>query len=110
MKSLAVLAMTCSIAVKAIQNLPYGPTVRNFTTNLDHYSSGGNFTKFNIRYIINAEYWDPQTGPILFYAGNEGSIWKFYNNTDFVTHTLAKELKGLILFGEHRYFGESYPS
>jgi pimeloyl-ACP methyl ester carboxylesterase len=26
-----------------------------------------------------------------------------------MTDTLAKELKGLVVFGEHRYFGESFP-
>ena len=48
-------------------------------------------------------------GPILFYAGNEGKIEGFYKNTGFLTITLAQEFKGLIVFGEHRYFGQSVP-
>ena len=48
-------------------------------------------------------------GPILFYAGNEGDIWGFYDNSGFVTDTLAKHFHGLVVFCEHRYFGESFP-
>lgn len=62
-----------------------------------------------MRYIINAQYWEPKVGPILFYAGNEGDIWGFYENSGFMVETLAQELNGLVLFAEHRYFGESFP-
>jgi pimeloyl-ACP methyl ester carboxylesterase len=62
-----------------------------------------------MRYLIDDTYYDPATGPILFYAGNEGDIYGFYNNSGFMTDTIANETKGLVVFGEHRYFGESYP-
>ena len=62
-----------------------------------------------MRYIVNAHYWQPNQGPILFYAGNEGDVWGFYNNSGFMTDYLAKNLKGLVVFAEHRYFGESWP-
>lgn len=62
-----------------------------------------------MRYIVNAQYWEPKKGPILFYAGNEGDVWGFYNNSGFMTETLAKEFKGLVVFSEHRYFGKSWP-
>jgi hypothetical protein len=48
-------------------------------------------------------------GPILFYAGNEGAITQFYSNSGFMTDTLAAEWNALVVFGEHRYFGTSYP-
>jgi pimeloyl-ACP methyl ester carboxylesterase len=47
--------------------------------------------------------------PILFYAGNEGDIWSFYKNSGFMTKTLAEKYGALVILGEHRYFGESYP-
>ena len=62
-----------------------------------------------MRYLVDDTYWDPATGPILFYAGNEGDIYSFYDNTGFMTETVAEETKGLVVFGEHRYFGVSYP-
>jgi lysosomal Pro-X carboxypeptidase len=62
-----------------------------------------------MRYIVNAKYWEPKQGPILFYAGNEGDIMGFYNNSGFMTETLAEELNGLVVFAEHRYFGQSWP-
>jgi len=49
------------------------------------------------------------TGPILFYAGNEGSIEGFYDNTGYITDDLAPKFKALIIYAEHRYFGESFP-
>ena len=36
-------------------------------------------------------------------------MWTFYNASGFMTTTLAAELKGLVVVGEHRYFGTSQP-
>ena len=80
-----------------------------FETKLDWYDSEGESSTFQMRYLINRQYWDPETGPILFYSGNEGDIYGFYDNVGFMTETIAQETKGLIVFGEHRYFGVSYP-
>lgn len=62
-----------------------------------------------MRYLVDDTYWDPATGPILYYAGNEGDIYSFYDNSGFMTETVAAETRGLVVFGEHRYFGVSYP-
>lgn len=78
-------------------------------TLVDHFASGGHSAKFSMRYLVNDQYWDPATGPILFYSGNEGDIYSFYENSGFMTETIAQETKGLVVFGEHRYFGVSYP-
>ena len=77
---------------------------------IDHFTNGGaGSATFNMRYFVDAQYWDPQSGPILFYAGNEGKLENFYDNSGFLTKNLSKELNGLIVFGEHRYFGKSMP-
>lgn len=62
-----------------------------------------------MRYIIDWTYYNNKSGPILFYAGNEGGIWTFYNNSGFMAETLAKEMGALVVFAEHRYYGESMP-
>ena len=54
-------------------------------TETDHFDNGGSSPKFSMRYLIDETYWDPATGPILFYAGNEGDIYGFYDNSGFIT-------------------------
>ncbi|XP_041379579.1 dipeptidyl peptidase 2-like [Gigantopelta aegis] len=49
-----------------------------------------------------------QNDVLLFYSGNEGPIESFYENTGFIFE-LAKELQALVVFGEHRYYGDSLP-
>ena len=97
------------LAASAVTALAGNPKELYFEVDVDHYDSKGESAKFNIRYLVDDTYWDPETGPILFYAGNEGNIYSFYDNTGFMTETVAQETKGLIVFGEHRYFGVSYP-
>lgn len=48
-------------------------------------------------------------GPILFYAGNEGNIEGFWDNTGFITTELASQMNALVIYAEHRYFGKSFP-
>jgi Serine carboxypeptidase S28 len=62
-----------------------------------------------MRYLIDRTYFDQTNGPIIFYAGNEGDIWTFWDNFGFMRNTLAKEFGALVVFGEHRYYGESMP-
>lgn len=82
-----------------------------FQTRLDHFNATGNDTlpTFALRYIINEEFNPNKTGPILFYAGNEGAIEGFYDNSGFMTRTLAERMNATVVFGEHRYYGKSYP-
>jgi len=65
------------------------PQEKFYTTKLDHFASGGHSPEFDIRYLVNADYYDPETGPILFYSGNEGDIYSFYYNSGFMTETVA---------------------
>ena len=56
-----------------------------FWTKLDHFDANGKSKSFQMRYLVDDTYWDPKTGPILFYAGNEGDVYSFYDNTGFMT-------------------------
>merc|ERR1711924_46640 len=75
---------------------PITPKTMKFETKLDHTTFGGEDDRtFNIRYLVNDKYFNSENStyldrPIFFYAGNEGDIEGFYDNTGFVTTTLAE--------------------
>jgi len=78
-----------------------------FNQTVDHYG----FTteaKFQQKYLYNDEWWDKQGGPIFFYAGNEGVIEAFAENSGFMWD-IAPEFNALLVFAEHRYYGDSLP-
>ena len=79
-----------------------------FDTAIDHFN--GSYTStYQMRYLVDLQYYDKKKGPILFYAGNEGDVWTFYNNSGFMTTTLAQNLSAAVVFAEHRYYGKSMP-
>ena len=47
---------------------------------VDHFGYA-NEDKFNLRYLINDAYYGGHKAPVFFYAGNEGDIEWFCNNT-----------------------------
>ncbi|KAJ7990082.1 hypothetical protein DPEC_G00296600 [Dallia pectoralis] len=78
-----------------------------FDQKIDHFGFHQDGT-FKQRYLVNDEHWYKDGGPILFYTGNEGDITWFCNNTGFMWD-VAEELKAMLVFAEHRYYGESLP-
>ena len=82
--------------------------VDHYNNEVNKYAVNAN-TTFPLRYLVNDQYYDPSQGPILMYTGNEGDIYAFYNNSGFMTETLAKKLGALVVFAEHRWYGTSYP-
>jgi len=76
--------------------------------NIDHFNANGESDQYDMRYLVNKKHYK-KGGPIFFYAGNEGNVWTFYNNTGFMVNTLAEEFNATVVFTEHRYFGESMP-
>lgn len=73
---------------------------------LDHFSFTNNKT-FKLRYLLNDTYFS-EGRPIFFYTGNEGDISMFAQNTGFMIE-LAQTFDALIIFAEHRFYGETLP-
>ncbi|XP_050442456.1 lysosomal Pro-X carboxypeptidase-like [Adelges cooleyi] len=81
--------------------------VEYITVPVDHFSFSNGHT-FNLKYLINDTYWNSKRGPIFFYAGGEDTIEVFCDNTGFVWE-IAERFQALVVFAEHRYYGESLP-
>lgn len=78
------------------------------TQKVDHFNISDDRT-YEMRYLMQNSSYDKVNGPILFYAGNEGGIWTFYNNSGFMTTTLAEKFNATVIAAEHRYYGKSMP-
>eukprot|EP01083_Nonionella_stella_P227222 806376_1 len=74
-----------------------------YTQRLDHYNPQDTRT-FEQRYLVYDGAFDKSKNVIFFYAGNEGNIESFYNNTGFMFDN-APQFGALVLFAEHRYYG-----
>lgn len=106
-----LILISCSLALripnKSVKSVPVGYILETFSTYIDHYSPYSN--KFSMRYYSNSNYWNTtKNGPIFFYCGNEGPIEVFLENSGFID-VLAQELNAVVIFAEHRYFGQSLP-
>lgn len=76
------------------------------TQNIDHFNARNSRT-FQQRYRVDASHWTGN-GPIFFYAGNEGPLEQWWENTGFV-FDIAPQFGALVIFGEHRYYGQTLP-
>lgn len=74
---------------------------------MDHFGYSEN-NLFCQRYLVNFDFWNAANGTVFFYTGNEGSIEMFANNTGFMWEN-AERFNALLVFAEHRYYGESLP-
>lgn len=82
---------------------------RYYTQRLDHFNAlPASYGTFQQRYLINDTFWGGKTSPIFLYAGNEGDIDLFTNNTGFMWES-APRFGAMLVFVEHRYYGESMP-
>ncbi|CAH9110470.1 unnamed protein product [Cuscuta europaea] len=86
--------------------LPY--EVKYFPQTLDHFTFlPRGYKIFYQKYLINKDYWH-KGAPIFVYTGNEGDIDWFAGNTGFLLD-IAPKFHALLVFIEHRYYGESMP-
>ncbi|KAA6423864.1 MAG: lysosomal Pro-X, partial [Trebouxia sp. A1-2] len=71
-------------------------------------------TTYKQRFYVCDKYWhksavsDTDKGPIFFYVGNEADVTLYLNNTGLMWESAA-EFHALLVFAEHRYYGESKP-
>ncbi|CAN6821438.1 unnamed protein product, partial [Brassica oleracea] len=87
----------------------YQYETKYFSQQLDHFSFA-DLPKFSQRYLINSDHWTgaSELGPIFLYCGNEGDIEWFATNSGFIWE-IAPKFGALLVFPEHRYYGESMP-
>mmetsp|Transcript_50248 Transcript_50248/g.45033 ORF Transcript_50248/g.45033 Transcript_50248/m.45033 type:complete len:592 (-) Transcript_50248:244-2019(-) len=84
---------------------------RTFDQALDHYGTGigpDQVTTFNQRYYLcgrTLNNWQPGN-PIFFYFGNEADVTAYIDYTGFMWEQ-GSEFNALLVFAEHRYYGES---
>ncbi|KAJ3679173.1 hypothetical protein LUZ60_017184 [Juncus effusus] len=87
-------------------------TTHYFPQELDHFTfQPKSFNTFHQKYLVNSTYWDKgpdHHGPIFVYTGNEGNIEWFATNTGFM-FDIAPKFGALLVFIEHRFYGESVP-
>ena len=102
-------------AILVIGTVLCDPITLDFQTKVDHKNVDDN-RMFRMRYIVDDQYFKDMDGdeatkpkPIFFYAGSQGDIWDFYGKSGFVTTALAKQYGALVIYGEHRFFGASFP-
>lgn len=79
-----------------------------FDQKIDHYDYRVNSGTYKQRYLVNSDSYKGGRSPIFFYTGNEGDIVLFAANTGLMWE-FAADLNALIIFAEHRYYGESLP-
>ena len=86
------------------------PQEKYYSATIDHFTNhGAGSATYQMRYLVDDTYFDREKGPIIFYAGNEGDVYTFFDNSGFMTTTLAEKFGALVVFGEHRYYGTSMP-
>ena len=91
--------------------LSFDPNVTGywFDSVVDHFNFRPTAeVTFPLRYYVNDQYYANSSSPVLFYAGNEAPILQFVKNSGFLWES-AEKLGAMVVFAEHRYYGESFP-
>ncbi|KAG5897246.1 hypothetical protein JTB14_013150 [Gonioctena quinquepunctata] len=99
-----LLLFGCTLLWTCIRS-EYSFDVRLADVPLDHFSTLNK--TFKLRYLVNGQH-HVKGGPVFLYTGNEGNIFMFAQNTGFI-FDIAPVFNALIVFVEHRYYGESLP-
>ena len=83
-----------------------------FLQRVDHFSSRlppSNNLTWSQRYLLNSSFFsNDDSGAIFFYTGNEGDVTLYAEHTGLMWENAAAA-HALVIFGEHRYYGASWP-
>jgi lysosomal Pro-X carboxypeptidase len=119
LKFLIFLSFSFSLVSVSSLSLLGRPTSANCTTSwfintVDHFSprippeNNGSLNWYQRVLICSQYYTNPTTGVIFFYTGNEGDVTLYANNTGLMWENAAS-FNALLVFAEHRYYGQSWP-
>ncbi|CAM8898068.1 unnamed protein product [Rhodiola kirilowii] len=90
--------------------LPPHCTAHYFSQQLDHFNSmPESFQHFNQKFIMVDKYWGGSSSPIFVYLEGEAAMSNFICNSIGVMLDTIDTFHPLMLFIEHRYYGESVP-
>jgi len=116
-----VLSLLLSLVYASALSFLDRPTSANCTTEwfvntVDHFSpstippENNGSPYWYQRVLICSQFWsnNTETGSIFFYTGNEGDVTLYANNTGLMWEN-AEQFGALLVFAEHRYYGESWP-
>ena len=91
--------------------------LRWYRQRLDHFSFGTasddpKTAFFSQRYFLCARrHFDPDAPAVFFYTGNEADVELYVNATGLMWEMSAENgTRALLVFAEHRYYGQSRPS
>jgi hypothetical protein len=83
-------------------------TWQYFDQPLSHFEKS-NSGYYKQRLCVYSKFWEKDKSlPVFLYTGNESPVEEYVNNTGLMWN-LAKKFNALVIFAEHRYFGESIP-
>ncbi|XP_063685049.1 dipeptidyl peptidase 2-like [Bolinopsis microptera] len=108
-----LLLLSVLISLTLSDDVPKPTGIFQYSQKVDHYSYSPEASQtFSQRLFEYNKHWDcgpnGTVGPLFVYTGNEGPLESFYYNTGFMFE-IAPAFGALILFVEHRYYGESLP-
>ncbi|XP_065866384.1 uncharacterized protein [Euphorbia lathyris] len=92
-------------------DLPPEYETHYYAQTLDHFNYyPESYTTFQHRYVLNFKYWGGAntSSPIFVYVGEESNVAGDILFVGFIAE-LAARFEGLLLYIEHRYYGESLP-
>ncbi|KAM7528032.1 hypothetical protein LguiB_031442 [Lonicera macranthoides] len=89
-----------------IKTYYYAQTLDHFNYNPESYKT------FQQKYFVNSKYWggsnSTSNSPIFVYMGDEANITLVASFDGFINE-IASNFNGLIVYIEHRYYGDSMP-